>query len=876
MTRTEIISRLLFGFTVIVANVVARAEELPTQTGTQWVPFMAWSLENDSFEGNPFDLIATVTFVHASSGEIRRTEMFYAGDRVWQFRFCGIRPGRWTFSTASADPDLDGHTGLVQVDWNNRDYGFVGASGNKWIRQKGRVGRSKAFVPQYVMYHHPAGFAGKPEQIDSDIQTFMGEHGFNGFHVPIYCRWFDIEHDRSNDIVSEDPNPDIHIFEALEMLITKVHSAGGVVHFWAWGDESRKQTPIKWGINGKVDQRLQRYIAARLGPIPGWTMGYGFDLDEWVNESQLKAWRDTMHEYMAWPHMLGGRHGDPNQGLDHSTAVSWNRLLDYSSYEHHRPSPEVYSASLEAVPGKPVFSEDRFRIRQSDQYRFKDYTEVETRRGLWHSTMAGGVANIWGKLDGDLSINMGFGASYPYENPHWIKTWSTFFDNRFAVESVPANPLTDGLALAQHQAERLVFYREETESMDMDLSQMSRALPAIAVDTTKPYREITLGMLKPEQQTWKAPYRSDWSLAVGYFDKPYTDSPVIKDLVLDWSSHKRYAQGSDNFQLTWSDDDHLYGAWGDGGGFNGTNSLGRVGLGFARIEGDSNNYRGYNVWGGHEAKNLATFDGKSWGTISIGGTLYMWVVPDKPEGKGYRNHYEYVELARSTDKGASWTKAPWRFEEAEELTIPTFLNFGKDNVGVPEAFGDYVYSYFIAPQSPSMEQEGSGGVGLIVHKPGKIFISRVRSKELMTGNSSHEFFTGLDADGRPHWGSLEEKQPVFQDANGVSWCLSASYNPHLKRVILATQHTTTTNGLLSFFDAPTPWGPWTTVKYYSPESPFGHVRPGSDLPWENNVFFAAFPTKWFDGDHFTMNFTGGGQGKDNDSFNTVEGRFILH
>ncbi len=50
---------------------------------------------------------------------------------------------------------------------------------------------------------------------------------------------------------------------------------------------------------------------------------------------------------------------------------------------------------------------------------------------------------------------------------------------------------------------------------------------------------------------------------------PYPPSDHIADIQLDWLTHQRHAQGSDNFQLTWADDNHLYGAWGDGGGFGG-------------------------------------------------------------------------------------------------------------------------------------------------------------------------------------------------------------------------------------------------------------------------------------------------------------------
>lgn len=868
--------RIFLSFILVALWVpLAHGKELPHKSGTQWAPFVEWEVENESYEGNPFDVVATATFEHGRSGETRTTELFYAGDNTWKIRFCGTKPSRWTFRTESSDEDLNGLTGSVQINHNLSGYGFVTSDRSKWARQKGRTPRLEAFLPQYVMYKHPLGIYEDRERVGEDIQTFLIDHGFTGFHVPVYCRWFDIEKDRASEIDVEDPNPDHRTFEVLEQFIKQVYDAGGVVHFWAWGDEARTQTPHKWGLNGKADRRLQRYIAARLGPIPGWTMGYGFDLDEWVNEEQLGEWRDFMHEHMAWPHLLGGRHGDPNRGEDHSSAISWNKVLDYASFEHHQPTPEVYAAALAAVPDKPVFSEDRFRIRQSDRYREKDYTEEMTRRGLWQSTMVGGVANIWGKLDGQMDINMGFGASLPYDNPHWVKTWSRFFKGRFELNSKVVEDPLKGLVLRKEDAKRFVVYTEDAAVVEIDLSDLSSPLPVVAVDTKLPYLEVDLGYFKNVKNAWRAPYTSDWALAVGYFGQPYPDSLVARGIFLDWSTHQRHAPGSDNFQLTWSDDDHLYGAWGDGGGFYGTNGNGRVGLGFARVEGNRDDYRGFNVWGGFEAQNSATFEGKSWATISLEGDLYMWVVPDHPEGKSYRNHYEYVELAKSEDKGASWSKASWRFEQSEGLTIPTFLNFGKDNADVPVEFGDYVYSYFLAPQSTTMEQEGPNGVNLMVHRPGRIYLGRVLGDRLMGSKENHQFFTGRDALGQPTWGRLEDKQPVFEDENGVGWCLSASYNPHLDRVILVTQHRQTTSGLLGIFDAPTPWGPWSTIEYFEIDAPFGKDRPGSELPWANNVFFAAFPTKWLDEETFVLNFTGGGRGKDNDSFNTVEGRFIL-
>lgn len=351
-------------------------------------------------------------------------------------------------------------------------------------------------------------------------------------------------------------------------------------------------------------------------------------------------------------------------------------------------------------------------------------------------------------------------------------------------------------------------------------------------------------------------------------ESPYPPSPVITEMNLDWSTHERHAIGSDNWQLTWADDDHQYGAWGDGGGFGGSNREGRVGLGFSRIEGDWNDYRGYNVWGGKNAEHPAQFTGKSWGTISVDGVLYSWITPDGAEPGEPRNHYRYIQLARSVDHAAHWSKSHWRWRCEDNLIIPTFLVCGKDNSAARD---DYIYSYFVRPQKPNITQ---AEFGLEVQKPGALFLARVPKGKLFTGRNAYEWFTGMRGD-CPTWGSLADKQPVFENAEGTGWCVSASYNTGLKRYLLATEHTVSHSGVMSLFDAPEPWGPWTTVTYWTENEPFGHIRPGSSLDWADNVFFFSFAPKWLstDGRTFTLVFTGGGRGKNNDSLNTLRGTF---
>ena len=216
-------------------------------------------------------------------------------------------------------------------------------------------------------------------------------------------------------------------------------------------------------------------------------MGYGFDLDEWVVEKHLRAWHTHLHQHFGWPHLLGGRDVGPNRGLDHRKRQIYEGL-DYSGYEHHRPTYEVYRAALDTRAGKPSFSEDRFRIRQSKTYAGKDYNIKMTRRGLWHSTMAGGVANIWGHLPDGRDSWLG---SAPYEQPERTRTYAKFFGHRFQNDMTPVTDITDGVCLKVPAGTHFVFYKEDTDSIEMDLSNMAGQQEAIAVDAKLPVPRTT-------------------------------------------------------------------------------------------------------------------------------------------------------------------------------------------------------------------------------------------------------------------------------------------------------------------------------------------------------------------------------------------------
>lgn len=311
---------------------------------------------------------------------------------------------------------------------------------------------------------------------------------------------------------------------------------------------------------------------------------------------------------------------------------------------------------------------------------------------------------------------------------------------------------------------------------------------------------------------------------------PYSASAVITAVTFDWNTHIQQASGSDNWPITWADDNHQYTSWGDGKGFNQSS---KKSLGVARITGDQNNYIGNDTWTGN---------GKSYGIISIDGNLYMWVSPGSDS-----TNYDEAKLQKSTNYGQTWTPATWVFTKADGIVLPTILQYGQDYADG----GNYVYSYFIRLQDSS---------ALKVQKPGQIDLVRVHKNNIMT-RSAYQFFAGLNGSNEPTWDSnIANKQPVFEDPNGVGWNLSVSHNAGLNRYLLMTEHSQSFKGNLGIFDAPNPWGPWTTVAYYS--------------NWQStqSTFFWNFSNKWLsaDGKSFTIVFTGIGS---YDSWNTVQGTF---
>ncbi|MEK7407584.1 MAG: serine hydrolase [Acidobacteriota bacterium] len=280
---------------------------------------------------------------------------------------------------------------------------------------------------------------------------------------------------------------------------------------------------------------------------------------------------------------------------------------------------------------------------------------------------------------------------------------------------------------------------------------------------------------------WRAAYEHLFQPVMAALNAPppYPPSPVVRKITFaPEASIVRQAIDSDNWPITWMDDDAQFTSYGDGWGFEPRTEL-KLSQGFARIIGAPEAFQAENV---RSPTGERTGDGKAGpkasGMLMVNGVLYMWV----------RNTGN-AQLAWSEDRGRSWQ---WGFRIDTSFGSPAFLNFGRNYGGARDG---YVYAY--SQDGPSAYESYDG-----------IVLARA-PKERMRDRAAWELFARLDAAGRPVWtDDIRERGPVFTYP-GRCQRVDVVYNPGIQRYLMALGYDH--SGGWGIFDAPEPWGPWTTA-----------------------------------------------------------------
>jgi hypothetical protein len=274
----------------------------------------------------------------------------------------------------------------------------------------------------------------------------------------------------------------------------------------------------------------------------------------------------------------------------------------------------------------------------------------------------------------------------------------------------------------------------------------------------------------------------------------------------------RAGRGSDNWPLTWADDDHQYTAYGDGWGFE-PRAPEKLSLGLARVSGPPDHFTGVNI---RSETGERSGDGaggeKASGMLMVDGVLYMWV----------RNAGN-ARLGWSKDHARSWTWADWKFTTS--FGCPTFLNFGRNYAGARDG---YVYVY--SPDSDS------------AYVPAERMVLARVPRDRVPERDAYEFFQGLDAGGNPTWTTDIRRRGAVFTHPGSCYRSGIAYNAAIRRYLwcqIIPGGDTRFRGGFGIYDAPEPWGPWTTA-YFTTD---WDVGPGEA---------SSFPTKWMGDDGRTL------------------------
>jgi len=347
----------------------------------------------------------------------------------------------------------------------------------------------------------------------------------------------------------------------------------------------------------------------------------------------------------------------------------------------------------------------------------------------------------------------------------------------------------------------------------------------------------------------------------GASTRPATGAPAqstyLSDVQINMGTVKKYADESDNFHLTWHQDGNLYGAYGDGWGFQRGSEAKRA-IGVSRITGNPDSLKGVDTWEGDAQGQSCCWlpwNGKSWGMISVGAKLHMWFTIGRPRAMGFSE----ARIVTSGDNGKTWSKASWAFSPGDKFLMPSFMQAGKSYTSsdLPAEIMNYVYSYHTRyVRHPSY-----------VQSPGMVDLVRV-PKAQVANRASYEFFAGVNGAGQPIWTKdLNQRKPVLDKPYILDAPPAVSWNPHLKRFIMVMGHVTSNSAAnigVGFYEAEKPWGPWYKIKE---QASFA----------EGTIFFYQLPTKWMNADLSAwMAFTGPDKegGQEWDALDVVNVKFV--
>lgn len=327
---------------------------------------------------------------------------FWDGGKVWKVRFAPPAPGRWQWSAVSADQQINGRTGVIEVvDWTEAE-----KQANPARRGFVRVAGSGARAGRYFEYADGTPFLWvgdtwwnwtKKGIRFSSFQKLADDRAAKGFTIGQL-------HFAGNGLLNRTLDmPDLSQIRKVEDIIAYANSKGITVWIHPWWSRE--------GMNKRVTEaqmrRWWRYVMARLGAYNVvWVLAGEYNMNNYAGYG-LPFWKalGAMVKTEDPYHRIVSAHPTPPGWGGGADAPQWSTgevlhqepWLDYNQSQvghgrwRNEMIPIVIAADYARKPAKPsVVTEAWYEFIEGSP------TAMEIRNGAWTAILSGAAGHSYG------------------------------------------------------------------------------------------------------------------------------------------------------------------------------------------------------------------------------------------------------------------------------------------------------------------------------------------------------------------------------------------------------------------------------------------------------------------------------------------------
>lgn len=332
------------------------------------------SYTNSSFSGNPFDLEFSGTFTHTLSKRKITQLGFYAGNNTWKLYFMPDATGEWTYTTNSADPDLDGMAGSLNCITSNLP-GKLVPQDNRWKLTESNKYDIPIMIPTRQWF--------KSTNTQDGIGDFINwaKNTVGARIIGTTLVYFTHEQAASPYIKGKEGEEfNIAMWDRINSHLDAMRDSGIGFYIMFYSDDL--ESPNLYGITAQsaAELRLLRYAVARFSAYPMIIWDTGID----IAEARTNTWIDWFANWFntndPYQHPVSSRTGGGSGGKNPANATYTSDGADTL------PSHTTYVNTWKNT-GIPSIFTDRWR---EDGTR-GGFDQTKIRRAVWEMGLVGGT-----------------------------------------------------------------------------------------------------------------------------------------------------------------------------------------------------------------------------------------------------------------------------------------------------------------------------------------------------------------------------------------------------------------------------------------------------------------------------------------------------